>query len=169
MSVSCFVGAVDKNHFNNKVIDPFIAGEYERVVVSAINLIKDEGNAFVNDSKLFLREFFDCMLSEEPELKQFATEVSTLCGGADKENLGYYSDYDAMLLVVEYLAKCRFKITKNAWWMSVPTERASYCSDSGDELLSDEDLDLKSEEEDYINPGTKVPLSYILAKNSVEE
>jgi hypothetical protein len=156
-----FVGAVDRDSFNNKVVNPFIEGNYENAVDSAIDLIKEDGNAFINDSKFFLQEFFGCMLSEKPELKRFASQVVALCDNANKESLGYYSDYDAMLLVFEYLANCRFEITKNMQWNRVPKERANYCSDSEDELLSDEEVDLEGEE-DCNDIGTKISLSEII-------
>ncbi|MDR1334303.1 MAG: hypothetical protein LBJ71_03730 [Holosporaceae bacterium] len=80
----CSVGAMDEGSFG-KVIEDFKNNSYENAVSTAINLIEDPSSKFQNDSKVFLHEFFDCMLSEEPKLGQFRERVSKLC--SDEECL----------------------------------------------------------------------------------
>jgi hypothetical protein len=114
----CFSGAVNKESFGKMIAD-FNENSYESAVVTAMNFGKESDCRFKNDSKFFLREFFDCMVEEDDKLEQFREEVSSLCSNANEKELGYYLNYPAMIAEFENLAREKYENTQNPWWAKI--------------------------------------------------
>lgn len=148
----CSVEAMDKRIFG-KIIDDFKIGDYESCVTSAMTLGKNDSNAFVNDSRFFLSEFFDCMAKEQTSLERFRGEISKMCANVAKK-LGYYSNYDTMMAVFGNLALDKYEQTSNLSWIDVRCVNSLSDEEYSDDvkLIScsheNSDEDLCTEEED---------------------
>jgi hypothetical protein len=159
----CSAGAVDKEPFK-EIVDSFKSGDYLKVVSRAMDFIRDDSNKFKNDSNFFLRTFFGCMLNEDERLKPFSQDVVLQYNDADENKLGYYSDYQTMMMVFEYLAMKKFESTKNDFWNNVPNpERELYIySDSDEEFAFEEDEGDFEESVRFITSGTEIGLDEII-------
>jgi hypothetical protein len=156
------VGAIDKEPFR-KVIDNFESGDYLAAVDGALDFAKNDSSVFKNDSKFFLKTFFSCMLREDRELARFEESVSQ-CGDADKNGLGYYSDYQTMLMIFDYFATKKIESTGHDFWDNIPSSEKEFCFYSDDEEFPEEDdeSDSGARSEPLIRGGTRLDLSEII-------
>jgi hypothetical protein len=114
---ACFASAmdIDRSLFE-QIISDFEKGNYTNAIQKAINLEKNSDSNVKNDSRFFLIKFFDCMAVSDTGLEQFRKELSGF-SDADKDRLGYYSDYDSMMAVFNNLAVEKYESTGNIYWL----------------------------------------------------
>jgi hypothetical protein len=168
MFTICVVEAVDKRPFD-EIVDNFRAGNYEEVVNDALALARNDASGLKNDSKFFLREFFNIMASENERLESLRENVSLLCGNITDSpstaELGYSLNYADMEEMHRTLAVEKYTATKNILWVCIPSMESEDYSEGDEELSDDVALDLNSDDEEDFRVerfGTELSVNEII-------